>query len=544
MATAQIAGNIESPVNNIRALALAALPFVLLTALAVGLYLPSLEGDFVYDSQLQILTDSFIHQPAHWRDVLTLRVMGMDVLDFNRPVQLASLMADAAIWGRDPLGYRLTSLLLHALNGCLLFALLSKLSGLSAAGQRQERWGICLAMALSALFLVHPIAVEAVCEPSNREDLLATAFTLGALLCALRITRTGHGGIAIAGTLALTFLAVASKETGVAAPAVVTALVLFLPGKSSRCQRVVLAVAPWLLAAAFLTLRFVLEPSTSAIFVSKPEYPGGSLASAMALQPRIFALYLANILQPTSLCADYGLYSVRDLPLSLGLWLMGLAAVGLAVGGWKDRRIALAATGILAALLPVSNLVPIYRAAADRYLYLPLAFAAIIPFCLLDIRAIRRHGFPQVVILAIAAAGILHLAGINEKMQAIWQDAGSLWAACAERNPLSFSGQVGTADFLLGNRRWEEARTRYLHCLEMQGGRGRADVWAGLAICDDALGDRSGAIAAAREAVRIDHTYATEETMLRGLSVDRDFAGKFSALLKKYPAAPKEVASP
>ena len=57
--------------------------------------------------------------------MLTLRVVGQDELDRNRPLHLASLMLDAAIWKKEPFGYRLTNVLLHALNASLLFAFLT-----------------------------------------------------------------------------------------------------------------------------------------------------------------------------------------------------------------------------------------------------------------------------------------------------------------------------------------------------------------------------------------------------------------------------------
>jgi hypothetical protein len=89
--------------------------------LVVALYAPTLRGEFVYDSIAQVLYSDYIHTPANWDDVLTLRVVGRDELDRNRPMHLASLMLDAAIWKKEPFGYRLTSVLLHALNAALLF---------------------------------------------------------------------------------------------------------------------------------------------------------------------------------------------------------------------------------------------------------------------------------------------------------------------------------------------------------------------------------------------------------------------------------------
>ena len=84
---------------------------VFLAAVTLAVFWPTLSARFVYDAVLQIQTGDFIHDPGNWLPVLSLRVLGMDVLDFNRPAHLASLMLDAAVWGREPFGYHLTSVL-------------------------------------------------------------------------------------------------------------------------------------------------------------------------------------------------------------------------------------------------------------------------------------------------------------------------------------------------------------------------------------------------------------------------------------------------
>jgi hypothetical protein len=52
---------------------------------------------------------------------------------------------------------------------------------------------------------------------------------------------------------------------------------------------------------------------------------------------------------------------------------------------------ALAIAMILLPLLPVANLIPIYRAAADRYLYFPLAGVAVALGLLLDAPWLAAH---------------------------------------------------------------------------------------------------------------------------------------------------------
>src|SRR4051812_29378666 len=89
---------------------------LILALMIAAVYFPALRNGFVYDSQAQVLNDSFIHDRGNWADVLTLRVLGRDVLDFNRPVNLACLMIDSFFWAKNPLGYHLTNLLLHIAN--------------------------------------------------------------------------------------------------------------------------------------------------------------------------------------------------------------------------------------------------------------------------------------------------------------------------------------------------------------------------------------------------------------------------------------------
>ena len=95
-----------------------------LAAITLAVFWPTLSAEFVYDARLQIVTGDFIHDPGNWLPVLSFGVLGMDVLDFNRPVQLASLMLDAAIWGREPFGYHLTSVLLHVVNVVLVWGVM------------------------------------------------------------------------------------------------------------------------------------------------------------------------------------------------------------------------------------------------------------------------------------------------------------------------------------------------------------------------------------------------------------------------------------
>jgi hypothetical protein len=131
---------------------------------------PTLRGGFVYDSIAQVLHSDYLHTPSHWVDVLTLRVVGQDELDRNRPLHLASLMLDAPIWGKEAFGYRQTSVLLHALNATLVFVFSTIVLRGTTTGGPGRRRGIQCSVAVpgDGCFLSRRLRRAALCFASAR----------------------------------------------------------------------------------------------------------------------------------------------------------------------------------------------------------------------------------------------------------------------------------------------------------------------------------------------------------------------------------------
>ena len=513
-----------------------------LAAITLAVFWPTLSAEFVYDARLQIVTGDFIHDPGNWLPVLSFGVLGMDVLDFNRPVQLASLMLDAAIWGREPFGYHLTSVLLHVVNVVLVWGVMRGLfdgveSGIrrdaGSPGFRPGLWGDGVAALLTALlFAVHPVVTEAVCEPTFREDLLVAACTLGSLLLAMRHDPAAPRGDRwrALGCAGLCLLAVASKESGIAAPLIVAAYWgLFCRGEPTAFWR--LAVGGGLLAAvAFLAARFLLEPAQSAIFEAKPQYPGGSFLAAMALEPQILALYGQLVVFPANLCADYGLHSVRHVPLPVALVILASLAAAAFVAIRADRRMALTCAIILLPLIPVSNLFPIYRAAADRYLYLPMAGVALAVGWLLDgpWLAVRPRLREKATISAMAAVVLLGLACIER--QKVWATPLALWEDTFRKNPVAYTAASGLGESLREVGRLPEAERATREAIRLSGEE-RGDPWAALALILEAQGREAEAFEAADRAIAVQPSLADPKGRVRVLAMERQVAEEWGRLL-------------
>jgi hypothetical protein len=490
-----------------------------LVGITLAVFSATLSAGFVYDARLQILTDPFLHDPRNWLNVLTFRVLGMDVLDFNRPVHLASLMLDAAVWGTTPFGYHLTSILLHAANVVLVWFVIRDVLGRGVARGRPADPLVPVVAAL--FFAVHPIVAEAVCEPTFREDLLAAAFTLGAVAVAARHTAAAGDDLSrAAGCAGLCLLAVASKESGIAAPFVVAAYGLAFRLRASSRFWAAAAGGGLALVAAFLAARFLLEPSPSRIFESRPEYPGGTIFEALKVEPRILVLYAQLVACPVNLCADYGGYSIRYLPLWASLAI--LAALGIAAGFAvrRDRRVAFGLALVLLPLLPVSNLVPIYRAAADRYLYLPLAGVACILACLLDsawVRACESRRRTATLLMFVAVAA---LACGCVGRQRVWHSQLALWSDTFARNPGSFNGANGLSSALREAGRGDEAVEMARRAVSLSGGM-RGDAWMTLALALDAAGRTREADDAATKAVELDSRLADPDGRVAALAMEK-----------------------
>jgi tetratricopeptide (TPR) repeat protein len=517
-----------------------------LAGLTVAVFSTTLAAGFVYDARLQILTDPFLHEPRNWWPVLTFGVLRMDVLDFNRPVHLASLMLDAVVWGKTPFGYHLTSVLLHAANVVLTWNVLRRLCGTGrdefraavVPGSCDRPYAALAAAAATLVFAVHPVVTEAVCEPTFREDLLVAFFTLAGLLLAMGRRENGQGdGWRVAACIACALLAIGSKESGIAAPAAIGAFwLLFRRGERGWFWSVVIGGAK-LAVLGFLAARFLLEPPASKIFESRPQYPGGSLAAAMLVEPRILALYAQLVFVPVNLCADYGLYSVAHMPLPVAGCVLAALAVAAALAVRADRRMALALVLIIVPLLPVSNLVPIYRAAADRYLYLPMAGVALAVGLLLEAPWLAgRDRLRTRMLLAVLAADILLAVGCMER-QKVWANPLALWTDTFRKNPATYTAASGLAEALREAGRLTEAEQLARRAIELSGG-GRGDPWATLALILDDQGRESEAFAALDKAIAVDAKLADPDARVAALAMERPYADALQRLQARRKPVP------
>jgi Flp pilus assembly protein TadD len=157
--------------------------------LAGSLYLNALQNPFVHDDYRSIVENTSI---LNVRDLPGIAYQAM-----TRPLVNLSYAMDAAIWGRQPFGFHLTSVLLHMLNAGLVLYV-----AWFVAGDRRRQRGqllpataspIVVATATAVLFAAHPLMTQAVGYISGRSEVLYTACFLAAFLSARRWMVRGGG---------------------------------------------------------------------------------------------------------------------------------------------------------------------------------------------------------------------------------------------------------------------------------------------------------------------------------------------------------------
>ncbi len=352
------------------------LPPALVALVAFAVFSNTLSHQFVYDDNSVIVENPRVHQLTNWREIVTSPWWPRGLY---RPVTSLTLAANWTLDPGEPSGFHLVNVLLHAIAAALVAVLGARLMGMPGG------------LAAGLLFAVHPVHVEAVANVVGRAEVLATVFALVAALAYLRfgdLTGTPEGtrlrrGLAVAGTITGTVLALGSKESAFALPGLLLAMDWAraqtggsLRARVGRTWR--LWVVVLLVAIGWLGLRSAVVGNLAGDFPA-PGLQGTNLLDRVVIMLPVVPEYLRLLLVPVRLSAEY---SPDFLPVSTRFGLPKVAGLlvlaGCVVAAVLLRRRAPAASAGLvwtgAALLVVGNvLIPSGVLLAERTLYLASA---------------------------------------------------------------------------------------------------------------------------------------------------------------------------
>ncbi len=334
--------------------------WLLIVLAGVLCYLNALGNGFVFDDSAY-LSSPLVRQ---FRPLAVFFQSGIHP-DLYRPLTLLSLACDFHCYGDQPLGYHLSSLLLHLLNALLVFQLSNHILARQSAAL------------LAALFYVlHPLQTEVVSWISSRGDLLMSLFFLAGLLCHLR-ARTRRGRVL---AWFLYGCSILSKESGFVLPAVAYCYDALLAAPVRPFRHLFAFTRAWLVRhygyALVLALALALRwnAAEAAELVSANFLADADAVSRLLTLPAILLRYLLLIVFPLHLSADYSYASIPLVRTPLNpYFIAGLLAAGallyLPLRSSSPPLVFAAAFGWLA-FLPASNLLVLAPSGmAERYLH-------------------------------------------------------------------------------------------------------------------------------------------------------------------------------
>jgi protein O-mannosyl-transferase len=410
-----------------------------LACIAILTFVCTLSFSFVYDDRGQILGNPFLRSWRYLRHDFTAHLWAQAsnmAMLYYRPVFLSWLRLNYSVFGDQPWGWHMTTVVLHALATVLVFRLSLRVL--------RDRWQALIA---GLIFAVHPVHVESVAWVSGVVDPLLAIFFLASLLCYFHWRERGSIPW-LAGSVLCAVFAMLTKETGITLPAVVFAYAwIFADGSKSapgaRLRVAATHAAPFaLVALVYWIARHAALPAPLPAFSSS--------ATALFTLPGLLLFYLRLVVWPFGLGLFYDRQLVQHpapgdvfLPALL-LILLAAALVILLRRSGQHREGAFSAALALLVLAPVLwvRWFNTYDFVHDRYLYLPMAgFAMLFAIAIsklggktLSARPAPQWVAPPVQMLTMGAVTLAMIAG-SVGLEGCWTDDLLLWFHCYKTAP-------------------------------------------------------------------------------------------------------------
>lgn len=454
---------------------LAGLPILLMVALAA--YWPGLRGGFLFDDFINLpplgQTGPVDNWAAFWRYITS----GNADL-FGRPLSLLSFLLDAHNWPADPGPFKRTSLIIHLLNGVLLYALLAKLGQVLHADHVDLTRRHAAALMGSALWLLHPLLVSTTLYIVQREAMLPATCVLAGLLIwmhgrnQLAAGKVGSGLFwGIIGLGGFTLLGTLAKANGALLPmyALLIEIIVLAPrqlpaGRPSRVHRAFL-LAFVVLPTVAITIYLAHTGIHGILQGGNADGRAWTYAQRLLTEPRVLVGYLALLWLPRPFSS--GLFNDQyTASLSLLHPISTLPSIvfvlSLIIGAWQLRKRypapALAILFYFAGHLLESTSVPLELYFEHRNYAPALLMFWPLGLWLADARTLT---FPKRVLMIVLPIGFALMTYARAQ---VWGDVQTQALIWARINPDSPRAQANAAqmEMQMGHPRKAEQRLQKL----------------------------------------------------------------------------------
>jgi tetratricopeptide (TPR) repeat protein len=378
------------------------------------------------------------------------------------PLTWLSHMLDCQLYGMNPTGHHLTSLLLHVASTLLLFRLFLRTTGMPFPSAF-----------VAAAFGLHPLHVESVAWVAERKDVLSAFFWIATTLAYVSWVEKRRVGRYLA-VIALYALGLLSKPMLVTLPFTLLLLDVWplhrieTPWREAQVSLRLLRekVPLFLLAVASSVVTFLVQRAAGAMSL------GDQISFPLRVQNALvaYAAYLWKSLAPTALAVYYP-HPIEAYPG----WRVASAALVLGtmtVFAWREGRrrpwIAVGWLWFLGTLVPVIGLVQVgSQAMADRYTYVPMIGLSLsVAFSAAEIG--RRSNTARITMAALLLLAAVAWTGLTWRQVGYWKDDRTLFGHVAVVMPENHLAHGILGNVHLREHRFDEAMAEYQTALRLR----------------------------------------------------------------------------
>ena len=405
-------------------------PIAVLALLGIGAYWNSLHAPFAFDD-----IDSVERNPI-------VRFATQPYRHSPRSLLFLTFAFNNWLNGQNPFGYHIVNLVLHILNGLIVFAIARRIynasnSQPSPGASRPLVVGDAYALIAAAFFLVHPIQIESVTYISSRSELLSTMTYLCGLLSFMLIPVQKIGFFSSLLMLFFLGLGFGFKETVVTLPAGILLYDYIFVAKANIRA---------LLLRWRVYLSFVVIGAAGSYWLLRGDLGliqgfGGPLEAwrYFLTQFRVILTYIRILVFPSGLNLDYDFRLSASL-LEPSTLLAVVAILGLLFVGWRWRSTqqlySFSIFWFLLTLSPTSSIIPIPDVIFEHRVYLPLAGVCLsFPFAM---EWLVRKGTGALQLRRVVALSCLVLAGLmvaTVLRNEVWSDEVRLFSDAVAKSP-------------------------------------------------------------------------------------------------------------
>lgn len=451
--------------------------------LAVLVYINILGNGFVYDDHFVITDNPWMKDPGSILTILFSSewsfLPGSPTVNYYRPTFHLLNMVSYQLFGPNPWGFHLVSIIIHAANTVLVVLVAERLVSLDRGADAMDatRKGMrYVPLIAGLLFATHPVHVESIAWISAVADLIYSLFVLLSFYTYIVSRDTGRPTFSVIISPTFFFLGLISKETAVALP-----IFIVLYELVARKEPLI-PITPWikrllpyaLVFAGYIVLRLYalggFAPETEKYTTLTP-YQG--FINVLLLVP----LYIGKLLWPATLNIYHTLIPLESLAeprtiLSI-IFLLALLAFFIILLK-KNRLAAFLLLWIGVPLAPALYIPGLGREMfAERYLYLPSAgfvmAAGLLVGSFTSKAAVTKAGWARnhvtlAIIILVVTAGYSF---VTIKRTFDWRNDYAIWHDALTKSPDVGYVHLSLAIAALGERRPQEAVERFQKALSL-----------------------------------------------------------------------------